>query len=298
MLYLNPQTTFASVAMAMALPKEDTYRMVADYRAVNDRVEKVPWPHPRLEEVQGFFEGTTCWTTIDLLQGYWQMPLHEGAQEAFTMVTQGGLYTPTWVPQGVQNATGHFQATMEHEVLDGMIGEECLVWVDDIVIRGRTPDELLLNVVKVLQQLIKKGLYEAAHECTFFSTFITWCEKVFSADGVLHKLERIENLLAMRRLETEGELMQFLQATDCMYTSLPKTKEVVAPLRDLLEKVLGGEKRTKRVAKNKPISEEHWTHERQESCDAALDLLRGAVKLAYPNRGWKVLMFSDASDLF
>ena len=115
MVYLILQATFASVAMA--LPKGDTYRVVADYRAVNDQVEKVPWPHPRLEEVQGFFEGTSCWATIDLLQGYWQMSLHEDAQEAFTMVTQGGLYTPTRVPQYVQNATGHVQATMEYEVL-------------------------------------------------------------------------------------------------------------------------------------------------------------------------------------
>ena len=158
---------------------------------MNDQVEKVPWPHPHLEEVQGFFEGTTCWATFDLLQGYWQMALHEDTQEAFTMGTQGDLYTPTRVPQGVQNATGHFQATMEHEVLDGMIGEEYFIWVDDIVIRGRTPRELLLNVVKMLQRLTKKGLYTAAHKCTVFSTSITWCGKVFSADGVSHKLSTL-----------------------------------------------------------------------------------------------------------
>ena len=107
--------------------------------------------------------------TIDLLQWYWQMPLYEDEQDAFTMATQGGLYTPTRVLQGVQNARGHFQATMEHEVLDGMTGEEYIVRRDDMVIRGRTPHELLLNVVKVLQQLIKEGLHAAAHKCTFFS---------------------------------------------------------------------------------------------------------------------------------
>ena len=101
------------------------------------------------------------------------MPLHEDAQEAFAMVTQGGLNTPTRVPQGVQNATGHFQATMDHEVPAGMIGEECLVWVDDTVISGRTPRELLLNMVKVLHRLINKGFYAAAHKCTFFLTSIT-----------------------------------------------------------------------------------------------------------------------------
>ena len=37
--------------------------------------------------------------------------------------------------------------------------------------------------------------------------------------------------------------MQFLQAANWMHTSLPVMAEVVAPLRDLLEKVLDGGKR-------------------------------------------------------
>ena len=57
MMYLNPQMTFTRVAMA--LQKGDTSRTVVGYQAANDQVEKVPWPHPRSEKVQGFFEGTT-----------------------------------------------------------------------------------------------------------------------------------------------------------------------------------------------------------------------------------------------
>ena len=79
------------------------------------------------------------------------MPLHEDTMESLAMGTQGGLYMSTWVPQGVPNATGHFKVSMENEDLDGMIGEECLVWVNDSIIRGRTSRELLLNVFKVMQ---------------------------------------------------------------------------------------------------------------------------------------------------
>ena len=91
--------------------------------------------------------------------------------------------------------------------------------------------------------------------------------------------------------------MQFLQAVDWMHTLLPKMAEVVAPLRDLLEKVLDVG-RFKRVAKNKSITEEHWTLEQRESWDAALDILRDATKLVYPKRGWKVLMFPGTRDFF
>ena len=79
------------------------------------------------------------------------MLLHEDALEALTMVIQGGLYMLTGVPQGVTNATGHFQATMKKNVLDGIVGEEYLVWVGGTSIRGRMPRDFLLNVFKVMR---------------------------------------------------------------------------------------------------------------------------------------------------
>ena len=105
---------------------------------------------------------------------------------------------------------------------------------------------------------------------------------MFSADDVSHIPECVEGLLAMRGSETGGELIQFLQTSNCMYTSLPKMADVVAPLRDLLEEAIGGGKRTKREANNKPNMEEHWAFDWQESRDAALGELSDAVKLAYP----------------
>ena len=76
-----------------------------------------------------------------------------------------------------------------------------------------------------------------------------------------HDPERIRGLVEMRRPETVGELMQFLQAANWMRLSLPDMAEVVSPLRSLLERKLKGTTRTKRVASRKVISEEDWSEE-------------------------------------
>ena len=90
----------------------NSYRMIMGYRAVNDTTEPAAMPMSNLEDKASLLAGATAWCTLDMLQGYWQMPLSENAQEMFTMVTPEGLFTPRRVPPEVLNATGYFQATM------------------------------------------------------------------------------------------------------------------------------------------------------------------------------------------
>ena len=73
---------------------------------------------------------------IDLLQGFWQMPLAEEAQEIFTITTPFGMFTPKRVPQGVLNATSYFQGVMAN-LLDGLT---CKIWVDNVIFYGDTED--------------------------------------------------------------------------------------------------------------------------------------------------------------
>lgn len=67
----------------------------------------------------------------EMIQGYWQMSVHEVSREIFTMATTCRLYTP--MAQGILKGTAYSEATLE-EMLNGLIGRTCFVWVDGIVI--------------------------------------------------------------------------------------------------------------------------------------------------------------------
>ena len=43
----------------------------------------------------------TCYGSLDMLQGHWQMPLAPESQEMFTIAGSGGLHILTRFPQGV-----------------------------------------------------------------------------------------------------------------------------------------------------------------------------------------------------
>eukprot|EP00752_Nemacystus_decipiens_P002231 g2116.t1 len=121
LVFFNLQAVWASAAMVLPKKQPQQFRLVADYRPVNARVEQVPAVMPNQEASMAKLSEAKYYGSLDMLQGYWQLPLAPEAQELFTISTPDGLYTPTRVPQGILNATSFFQATMtqvpEGEVL-------------------------------------------------------------------------------------------------------------------------------------------------------------------------------------
>ena len=245
-VFLNMQAVWASAAMAT--PKERGFCLVSDFRAANQCVEKVPGVIPIQEANMAKLSEAKFYSSLDLLQGYWQCPLAPEAQEIFTIATPRGLYTPTRVPQGILNATSYFQATLSR-VLEGL---NCMILLYNVMYWGSDETDLFNTLELILERLEEIGLYATVHKRTFLETSITWCWKVYSQGQVKHDPERLTGLATMRRPETAAELMQFLQAANGLRTSSPRMAEDVYPLRVFLEEHLAGAKRrTKRVASNR-----------------------------------------------
>ena len=110
-----------------------------------------------------------------------------------------------------------------------------MVWVDDVISWGLDETNLFNTLDLILERLEEVSLYVAGRKCTFFETSITWYGRMHSQGDVKHDPERLASLATMRRPETAGELMQFLQAVNWLRRSWPRMAEVVWPLRVFLE---------------------------------------------------------------
>ena len=245
MVYENPQAMCSNPAQLVL--KGNGYRLVGDFKAVNQQSEPVATPPILLEEQASAFAGAALFITMDLNRGYWQMPLAANSQKLFPFVTQKGLYTPPRMPQEVTNATTYFQGTLERTLGD-LVRRVCMVYVDDIIIWGRNVWELMVHFSWVVKKLMEVGLFVAAHKVILYALEVKWWGKLYSGTGVRHDPERDRGLVEMRRPETLGELIQFLQAASWMWLSLPNMAEVVSPLRALLKRKLKDSTRLKRVA--------------------------------------------------
>lgn len=79
------------------------------------------------------------------------------------------------------------------------------MYVDDIAVKGRTPEELPKNFPTVLKLLSDRELFAVAHKCKFDTQCVTWCGKLYSSEGTARLSGRIEVVIDTRRLVTGGK---------------------------------------------------------------------------------------------
>ena len=101
---------------------------------------------------------------IDLRSGYWQVPLRKEDIPKTAFKTRWGLYEFLVVPFGVTNAPAQFM-NMMNDVLADFLDRFVVVFLDDLLIYSRTPEDHAEHLRQVLQRLRENKLYAKASKC-------------------------------------------------------------------------------------------------------------------------------------
>lgn len=98
--------------------------------------------------------GGTVFSKIDLASAYQQVLLDDESKQLLTINTHRGLFVYNRLPFGVSSAPSIFQRIMENIMKD----LDVVVYLDDLLVTGRTEHEHLLRLQAVLQRLKENGL--------------------------------------------------------------------------------------------------------------------------------------------
>ena len=140
------------------VPKKDgSVRFCIDYCKVNAVTRCDAYPLPRVDDTLNTLAGVKWFSMLDMVSRYWQVELAEQDKKKTAFCTQDGLFEFNVLSFGLCNGPATFQRLTDL-VLTGLQWSSCLVYLDDMVVVGRSFEEHLLNFQNVFERLHTAGL--------------------------------------------------------------------------------------------------------------------------------------------
>ena len=139
------------------IPKKDgTIRTVSDFREVNKRLIRKPFPIPKISTVLQELEGFTFATALDLNMGYYNIRLDSDTSKICTIIFPWGKYSYQRLPMGISGSPDIFQAKMS-ELMSSL--DYVRAYIDDLLIISKdTLEDHLEKLRVILTRLQDAGL--------------------------------------------------------------------------------------------------------------------------------------------
>ena len=150
--------------------KDGSLWFCIDLRKLNNQTIKDAQSLPRIEDSLNCLDGAAIFTSLDLQSGYWQVEMTEDSKP-LTAFTVGplGFYKCVWMPFGLTNAPATFQHLME-TCLGEMHLKWCIIYLDDIIVFSKTPEEHIERLRGMFEKLAAAGLRLKPSKCKFFKS--------------------------------------------------------------------------------------------------------------------------------
>ena len=102
---IQPSNSPWASPIVLVPKKANSFRFCVDYRRVNSVTRKDAYPLPRVDDTFDTLAGSKCFSTLDLLSGYWQVEVDPKDREKTTFCIPEGLFEFRVMPFGLCNAT-------------------------------------------------------------------------------------------------------------------------------------------------------------------------------------------------
>lgn len=276
---IEPSHSPYSAPIVLVKKSDSTTRFCVDYRRLNSVSLKDSYPLPRIDDSLDSLSGAKFFCTLDLAQGFFQVKMREEDKPKTAFVTYKGLYQFKVMPFGLANSPKTFERLMEL-ALTGLQWERCLVYIDDVIVFGKTFEDTIDNLKLVFDRFRKANLKLKPSKCKFFQDEVKYLGHVVSADGIKCDPEKINSVKNWPVPESVSDVRSFLGIASYYRKFIDKFSTIAFPLTQLTRK-------DKRFI---------WADECQESFMTLKNALISTKVLAYPTRTDKFIIDTDASN--
>ncbi|KAJ8004186.1 hypothetical protein DPEC_G00156160 [Dallia pectoralis] len=218
--------------IVVARKKSGAIRMCIDYRTLNARTIPDQYTTPRIDDALDSLVGSKWFSVLDLRSGYYQIAMAEEDKEKTAFICPLGFFQFERMPQGITGAPATFQRLMEKAVGD-MHLLQVIVYLDDIIVFGRTLEEHEERLLKVLDRLGECGLKVSIDKCQFCQPQVRYVGHIVSAAGVSPDPAKVEAVTRWKSPTDLKTLRSFLGFCGFYRRFIKDYSAIVRPLTEL-----------------------------------------------------------------
>lgn len=276
---IEPSDSSWSAPVVPVRKPDGSVRLCVDYRALNKATYKDAYPLPNIEDTLYNLHGVKYFSSLDLVKGYYQVPVAENSKEYTAFVTGSGHWQFKRMPFGLCNGPATFQKLM-NTVLSGFSVDHVMAYLDDVLVMSKSFEDHLDMLDKVLSRFEEHGLKISPPKCQIFRGKLKFLGHVISTEGLLPLPENVETVLSMKPPKTVVGVQRFLGMVNYYRRFIPDCSVLIKPLTSII-----GSKKLK------------WTEECQNAFDSLKRALTSPPVLTFPDfeSGEPLRLYTDAS---
>ena len=296
---IRPSSSPYAAAVVVVRKSSGKLRICLDYRQLNLKTHKDAYPLPRIDEALEALKGAKYFSSIDLAHGCHQVAIEDKDIEktAFRVGT-GGLFEFTRMPMGLCNSPATFMRLMDLGFRD-LNFQSILIYLDDILLFGSSPEELLKRTDIVLSILASMNLKIQPEKCHWFQEQLHYLGHLISSKGVLPDPGKVSSVKNWAIPTNEKNLRSYLGLVGYYRKHIKSFAAIAQPLYDILD-----QPQKKRRSKVKPATivkkfsgpfPERWSPECEASFLKLKECLITAPLLGFPDFKCPFILETDAS---
>lgn len=211
------------------------WRMVVDYRKLNEKTIDDKYPLPNITDILDKLGKCNYFTTLDLANGFHQIEMETEDIQKTAFSTENGHYEFKRMPFGLKNAPSTFQRVMNN-ILRGYQNEICSVYLDDIIIFSTSLQEHIDRLRKIFQRLREANFKIQLDKSEFLKQNVNYLGHVITPKGVEPDPNKIKAVKEFPIPNTPKEIKSFLGLAGYYRKFIKDFAKISKPLTSCLKK--------------------------------------------------------------
>ncbi|GKD32251.1 reverse transcriptase domain-containing protein [Tanacetum coccineum] len=267
--------------LVMVKKHDRTWRMCVNFKDLNNACPKDCYPLPEIDWKIESLCGYPFKCFLDAYKGYHQIKMSKEDEEKMTFTTNQGIFCYSKMSFGLKNARVTYQRLVD-KAFQRQIGHNLEVYVDDLVIKSRTEEEIIYDITETFKTLRQINMKLNPKKCSFGMQEGMFLGYKVNTDGLKVCPEKADALLNLPSPRCLKDVQKLNEKLASLNRFLSKSAEKSLPFFKTLKKC------TKK-------SDFQWTQEAEAAFKQMKKLIAELPMLTAPKEKEELIIYLAAA---